>query len=75
MYHRSQHFQFSISFEESKELGMEVNWAEGLKDKLVRSGVSLFGKDVKKKKKKTAGTSSPKQSGGDWLGLITNLTG
>lgn len=54
---------------------MEVNWAEGLKDKLVRSGVSLFGKDVKKKKKKTAGTSSPKQSGGDWLGLITNLTG
>lgn len=54
MYHRSQHFQFSISFEESKELGMEVNWAEGLKDKLVRSGVSLFGKDVKKKKKENS---------------------
>lgn len=52
MYHRSRHFQFSISFEESKELGTEVNWAEGLKDKLVRSGVSLFGKDVKKKKKR-----------------------
>lgn len=59
--HKNLSFQFPISFEESMELGMEVNWTEVLKNTLVRSLEYLYGKDGKKK----LVLSNPKQSRGD----------
>lgn len=47
--HGNPFFQFPISFEESKELGMEVNQTEVLKDTLVIGFmVRIWGKKKKK---------------------------